>query len=161
MTGKQPKRKPRIGIDEYGRTPLHYASNDGNAEKVKELLASGADPNVQDDNGWTPLHFAAQAVSAAVAELLLAAGANVTAKDSAGNIALWRAVFCSKENGTVIAALRKAGANPFEPNIRGISPFDLAHGIGNFNVKQFFNDIAHPAQQGIQPDEPASGGSAG
>jgi len=61
MTGKQPKRKPRPGVDEYGRTPLHYAAAEGNAEDVVKYLKAGNNPNLQDDNGWSPLHFAAQA----------------------------------------------------------------------------------------------------
>ena len=73
MSGKQPKRKSRPGVDELGRTPLHYAAADGDAARVQELLTSGADPNAQDDNGWTPLHFAAQGKSAAITRVLLGA----------------------------------------------------------------------------------------
>src|SRR6266404_687647 len=76
MSGKTPKRKSRPGIDEYGRTPLHYACSTGNGDLCAELLAAGALPNAQDDNGWAPLHFAAQAQSEQVTSLLLRAGAH-------------------------------------------------------------------------------------
>jgi ankyrin repeat protein len=41
------------------RTDLHKAALLGNAERVKELLKKGADPNTQDKYGRTPLHKAA------------------------------------------------------------------------------------------------------
>lgn len=74
MARKQPKQKQRTGVDDYGRTPLHYAAAEGRVEEVFRLLAEGADANAQDDNGWSPLHFAAQAVSPTAAQALLAAG---------------------------------------------------------------------------------------
>jgi ankyrin repeat protein len=63
VTGKQPKRKLRAGMDEYSRTPLNYAAADGKVEDVVRHLKAGANPNLQDDNSWSPLHFAAQAWS--------------------------------------------------------------------------------------------------
>jgi ankyrin repeat protein len=90
MVGRQPKRKSRPGVDEYGRMPLHYACSDGNATLCAELLTAGANPSARDDNGWAPLHFAAQAQSAQVTSLLLNAGAETEARDSHGNTPLWR-----------------------------------------------------------------------
>lgn len=43
--------------DKLGRVELHYATNDGNLLKAKELILSGANVNHRDKNGWTPLHF--------------------------------------------------------------------------------------------------------
>jgi ankyrin repeat protein len=42
------------------RTALHKAALAGDAERVKELLKKGADPNAQDKDGYTPLHKAAE-----------------------------------------------------------------------------------------------------
>jgi ankyrin repeat protein len=42
-----------------GRTNLHKAALEGDAERVKELLKKGADPNTKDKKGRTPLHAAA------------------------------------------------------------------------------------------------------
>jgi ankyrin repeat protein len=141
VTNKQPKRKARPGVDEYGRTPLHYAVIEHKVAIVKALLASGADPSVCDDDGWTPLHFAAQEYAPEICAALLAAGALVDAADSHGNTPLWRAVFDSRGRGEVIRVLRAHGASPTLANARGISPISLARTIANYDVGQFFVDI--------------------
>ncbi len=140
MTGKQPKRKPRSGVDEYGRTPLHHAAANGQPDVVTRLLSEGADVNAQDDNGWSPLHFAAQARSESVANRLLSAGAQTELKDSYGNTALWRAVFESKGDGSVIRVLLEAGANPNTANNSKITPAMLARNSANYDVSRFFNE---------------------
>jgi ankyrin repeat protein len=141
MTGKQPKRKPREGVDSYGRTPLHYAAADSKQEEVARLLADGANVNAQDDNGWSPLHFAAQALSSECTAELLRAGADHSLQDSFGNTALFRAVFSSRGDGTVIQLLRHAGADPFAMNKHGVSAVSLARTIANHDVAQFFSDL--------------------
>jgi ankyrin repeat protein len=141
MARKQPKKRSRPGVDEYGRTPLHYAAGDGDAGAAQQLLAAGADPNLQDDDGWSPLHFAAQASSAPVAQLLLAAGAQVDSRDSWGNTPLAKAVFNSRGDGSLILVLRAAGANPTALNHHGVSPLSLARTIANYDVAQFFSDL--------------------
>jgi uncharacterized protein len=141
MVGKQPKRKARPGVDEYGRTPLHYACNDGNTVLCAELLAAGALPNAHDDNGWVPLHFAAQAQSASVTSLLLHAGAKTEVRDGYGNTPLWRATMTSRGQGEVIALLRAAGADPYAKNNAGVSPINVARSTTNFSLAQFFSDL--------------------
>ena len=95
MAGKQPKRKPRPGVDEYGRTPLHNALiplfEAVDFQAIARLLKQGADPNAQDDNGFSPLHFAAQEALPEAARLLLDAGAAPNIKDFFGNTPLFRA----------------------------------------------------------------------
>jgi ankyrin repeat protein len=119
VTNKQPKRRPRPGVDEYGRTPLHYAVIERNLAAVKDLLAAGGDPSVCDDDGWTPLHFAAQEYAPDICAALLSAGAPVDVRDSQGNTPLFRAVFDSRGRGEVIRVLRAHGASPTLANARG------------------------------------------
>ena len=141
MTNKQPKRKARPGVDEYGRTPLHYAAIERNLATLKTLLASGADPGACDDNGWTPLHCAAQEYAPDICEALLAAGAPVDVQDSNGNTPLLTAVIGSRGRDEVIRVLRAHGASPTLANAKGISAVTLARTIANFDVRQFFVDI--------------------
>ncbi len=141
MTRKQPKRKVRPGVDSCGRSPLHYAAAHGNEALCRDLLASGADPNLKDDNGCVPLHFAAQARSASATAVLLAASANPDVRDCQGNTPLSTAVFHSRGDGSVIALLRSAGAAPGACNNHGVSPVSLARSIANFDVARFFEDV--------------------
>ena len=138
MAGKQPNRVARPVVDEYGRTPLHYAASESKLDEVARLLGSGADVNAQDYNGWSPLHFAAQARSVDCARALIDAGANHCFADSHGNTPLFRAVFSSQGDGAVILLLLKAGANPDAKNKNGVSPRSLAANIGNYDVARFF-----------------------
>jgi ankyrin repeat protein len=140
MTKMIPKRNPRPGMDEYGRTPLHYAAKRGDRADVERLLAEGSDPNAQDDNRWTALHFAIQAVSVPCTEVLATAGADVDVRDAYGNTPLWKAVMGSRGDGTLINLLRRAGADPNVANESGVSPVGLARTISNFDVAQVFAD---------------------
>jgi ankyrin repeat protein len=141
MTGKQPKRLPRPGVDEYGRTPMHYAALSGNGGEIHRLFLEGADPNAQDDNGFTPLHFAAQQNSVVATEALLSIGAQMEIKDAYGNTPLFKAVFSCTGSGSVIVILREAGADPYSKNNYDVSPLSLARTIANFDVAQFFKDL--------------------
>jgi uncharacterized protein len=129
MTGKQPKRKQRPGVDEYGRKPLHNLivpfQGGIDLQEMKRLIDTGADPNDQDDNGWTPLHFAAQESSLDAVRLLLDAGANPGIQDRYGNTPLGPAFFHSCDIG-IIVALLDAGADPFVKNRNGISIAEVA-----------------------------------
>ena len=128
-------------MDEYGRTPLHYAASESKVGEVLKRLASGANPDAQDDNGWTALHFAAQSVSPECTEALLQAGANLRLTDSYGNTALWRAVFCAKGDGSVISLLRTAGADPLAKNLKGVTPVSLSRTIANHDIAKYFFDV--------------------
>jgi ankyrin repeat protein len=72
-----------------GRTNLHKAAFDGNAERVKELLKKGADPNTKDKKGRTPLHWAAPYKGhVEVVKLLLEHGADPNIKNKYGRTPL-------------------------------------------------------------------------
>jgi len=129
-------------LDREGRTDLHYAARDGDIAAVEALVAAGEDVNLQDRRGWAPLHFAAQARSKEVAQFLLVHGATVDLQDEFGNTPLSTATFASRGDGSVIRALRAAGADPRKKNKSGVSALSLARTIANFDVAQFWAHLS-------------------
>ena len=46
--------------DDFGCTPLHYASKDGHLVAIDDLIKFGATINPKDNEKKSPLHFAAK-----------------------------------------------------------------------------------------------------
>jgi ankyrin repeat protein len=134
-TRRRPKRTPRPGIDEYGRTPLWYHALRGELDAARAAIAAGAAVNAGDDAGYTPLHAAVQDGQLMMIDLLLASGADPNVVDEHGNGPLWVAVLSAPRTLQVriIRRLLRAGAQAKCPNRRGKSPYDLAmeiqHGL--------------------------------
>jgi uncharacterized protein len=126
--------------DKDKRTLLHYAVIENKIDLAKLLLENGADSNVNDKNQWKPLHFAAQNNNVEIAQVLIQYGADINAQDEFGNTVIWRAVFSSQGKGDMIRFLLSNGAKPEIKNNKNVSALDLAERIGNYNVKQFFNE---------------------
>ncbi|MBC7596339.1 MAG: ankyrin repeat domain-containing protein [Kineosporiaceae bacterium] len=124
------------------RSPLHYAALEDDASAIEALIAAGESPDMQDAQGFTPLHFAAQQNSLSAAALLLNAGATVEVENTFGNTALSVAVFNSNGRGDLIRLLRSYGADPLHSNASGQTPVGLARLIANYDVAQFFSDVA-------------------
>lgn len=124
------------------RSPLHIAAMEDDVPTIETLLSSGDSPDRQDEQGFTPLHFAAQQNSLSAAAALLRAGATVDVENAFGNTALFVAVFNSHGRGELIGLLRSHGANPLHRNASGQTPVGLARLIANYDVAQFFKDIA-------------------
>lgn len=75
-------------------------------EKMKQLLAEGADVSVRDSSGWTALMYAAAVESDYPVNILLEAGADPNAVSSGGSTALMASAFI----GLLDEQLLKAGA---------------------------------------------------
>src|ERR1041385_6268928 len=61
-----------------GWSPLHGAARHGQLDRVKQLLAEGADPNARESgDNTTPLHWAAACADVDIVRALLDAGADV------------------------------------------------------------------------------------
>lgn len=129
-------------MDKAERSPLHIAAMEDDVPTVEALLSNGDSPDVQDEQGFTPLHFAAQQHSLSAAAALLNAGATVDVENAFGNTALFVAVFNSNGRGELIRLLRSHGADPLLSNASGQTPVGLARLIDNYDVAQFFKDIA-------------------
>ena len=73
-------------LDENGRQPISYATENGHTAIVEELLDRGATGiDASDKFGWQPIHLAAQNGHTAIVELLLDRGAiGIDAPDNYG-----------------------------------------------------------------------------
>jgi len=94
-------------------TPLFEAVADGDAGRVRALLASGADPNARDtDDNATPLHVAAARGQIEIVRALLDAGADVHGHGDLhdGDVIGWAAGDRANAGNGVIALLLDRGA---------------------------------------------------
>ena len=66
-----------LGLNQ-GRTPLHYAIENGQLEIVKELLKHNANVNATDTKDFTPLQIAVTKNNQEMIELLINKGANIS-----------------------------------------------------------------------------------
>jgi len=130
------------------KTPLLYATRQGNLELTRELVEAGADIETADANGITPLinailnhsivsvNRSGQSDHLKVAQYLVGAGANVNAQDWYGQTPLWVAVDTRnlefavtettnrvdrEEAFALIESLLAAGADP-NPRTREFPP---------------------------------------
>jgi len=116
-------------VDEKGRTTLRLASEKGNTEMVRVLLASpGIDVNRADKDGETPLYGASSGGHLEVVKLLLAGpGIIVNQADKDGETPLFGASDnCEIE--VVKLLLAAPGIGVFNKNKEGKSALDVASG---------------------------------
>jgi len=109
----------------------------GDAERVRKLVAAGADCNARDGDGATALMLAAHAGRLDLVNALIHAGADVNAADERGWSALTKAVYnadLDRGFAEVVQALIDAGANVEAAIGFGVRPLMLAAGYGETAV---------------------------
>jgi hypothetical protein len=111
--------------DGFGRTPLHYAAESGQAGVMRLLLDAGADSKTAANGGVTPLMAAVARGHADAARLLLEAGADARARDSEGVTTLMYACGWSGKV-EIVEALLRAGADPATRDSKGRTARDRA-----------------------------------
>jgi len=101
--------------NESDASDLHFAAQDGDITRVRQLLTDGRSPNVFDEISKTPLHYAAENGHLEIMRVLLEAGAAVNANEEEriGNTPL-RDV-ADKCSLAVATLLVDAGADPRIP----------------------------------------------
>ena len=121
-----------VNLPDGGWPPLVYTcrgDRGGNIDRVKELLAAGADINVRNYKGQTALHCASKAGFKRVVEFLLNHGAEVDAVDQQGLTPLATCISSTIKNKTVlreiVELLIARGANIDQPAKNGKTPRDL------------------------------------
>ena len=98
----------------------------GDAGRVRALLAAGATPNTQDNAGWTPLHEACEAGRLELAAVLLDAGALPDPPGLQLRTPLHEAVAAGRAE--LAALLVSRGASPDTRCLYGTTPRQLAEG---------------------------------
>lgn len=119
---------------------LFSAARSGDAERIKNLLAAGADHAATDEAGETALMHAAHGGHVAAVQLLIAAGADVNTQSPQGWTAVARAAYNGEtERGyaEVVEVLHAAGASLDTRIFFGITPLMLAAGGGDAPVVEW------------------------
>jgi ankyrin repeat protein len=91
------RRLLSVGADvnaknDYGSTPLHWASLRGHVQVFKELLDHGANIEAKNAGGDTPLHDASWRGHLPAVKALLSGGANILAVTNRGELPIHQAV---------------------------------------------------------------------
>jgi ankyrin repeat protein len=110
LMSKNANRQPRQRntTDSAYSVALQLAAFRGQAERVLELIAAGADVGETDSDGDTPLMLAAAHGHANIAAMLLRSGADVNVHNDRGETALHQAAYAGHVDA--VKALLAAGA---------------------------------------------------
>ncbi|MDR4504812.1 MAG: ankyrin repeat domain-containing protein [Candidatus Scalindua sp.] len=100
----------------------------GDVERVKELLAWGADRNKTDRKGWFPLMFAAFAGHEEIVAVLINSGVQINTKATDGSTALMAATL--QGHYSIVKLLLEKGADKTVENNSGATALDIARQKG-------------------------------
>jgi len=130
---------------------LMLAADRGQTEKVRSLLAKGADPNARGTRGRPILIYAANVDNPDVARLLIETGADVNLRDNIGETPLMEASF----NGAtqVASLLVENGADVNSKSKTGMTPLINAAWRGRIEIVQLL------IQRGADVNAQAESGS--
>jgi uncharacterized protein len=124
----------------YAKDAIHKAANRGDLEAVREILASGTDPDARDSYGGTALHAAMFQDNMEIVQLLIDHGYDVNAQGSSnGYTPLHDAVWA----GNLAAAeiLIKNGADLSIQNREGQTPAEKARTEGKTDLYEYLSNV--------------------
>lgn len=117
-------------------TPLIGAVLANNPAQVKQLLASGANPNEGQFFGAPALHWALRHHNADIVQALITAGADLKATDAGGSTALMWAAYNEAPDSSLVPMLLKLGADPHTKNKKGETALTWAVNRGYTPIAQ-------------------------
>lgn len=111
---------------------LHDAAQDGNIEKIRQLIGEGIDINGKNEFGDTALFRAARRGHTEIVRLLLDSGANPNLQNHAG----WNSLHTASVQGytDIVKMLLDAGIYVDNRNKNGWTPLFLAAGSGHVEI---------------------------
>jgi ankyrin repeat protein len=131
-----------------GSTPLMYAALYGDADSVRLLLKSGADPNLRNDAGATALMWATDDPERT--RLLLESGADANARSDDGRTPLLIAAG-RVGSGAVVKLLLDHGANPSVTGPRGSALAEAAYNADETALRMLIEHGADRKAAGALP----------
>jgi cytohesin len=137
-------------LDEFKRTPVHLAAEQGHANVVELLIKSRAEFDRPDIDGSSPLLIASAAGHVEVVERLIDAGADISRLDDSGQSALHLASW-NGANEVVSLLLRKLGKSD-QKTKSGYTPLHAAAWNGHAKV------VAQLLKSGADPNPVDSDG---
>jgi ankyrin repeat protein len=143
-----PQRQSRAG--KLRPAPLCVALRNGDIERVKALLADGADVNEVSGTSLPALHLAALSNRLEIAELLLQAGANVNLRSGYAETPLCLAVEVG--HSEMVQLLMKHGADVNQTAYKGATALHHAAEKSNSEL------VAFLLNNGAQPTARTTGG---
>jgi len=130
-----------VGITSSGGiTKLMVSANTGDTDRLRDLLARGADINARDDYGWTALRYAVRTRNIEVVDMLIDFGADVNLCSKSGRTPLMSAVANNASN--IAQRLVESGADIMAKNRDGLTAYDIAKrggGMGSSIVRDIVN----------------------
>ncbi|KAF4449902.1 Ankyrin repeat-containing protein [Fusarium austroafricanum] len=124
--------------DEFGKTALHWACRQGDAEAVAALVKLGANVNASRPNGYSPLHEAGLSKKASdCVNILFKAGVTL-GRDTYGNTPLH--VACAEGIVETVESLLDNGVSMEDLNKTGQSPLMLTTERDRFPILKLLLD---------------------
>jgi ankyrin repeat protein len=125
-----------------GTSELFITALCDESDRMRALLADGADPNETDIEGYTPLHLACRGCAADCVRVLLDAGAQVDATTHDGMTPLMVWIFYANGRYDIPEILCEAGADVNKVDNKGESATDLARTYNDLDLEWLLSQYA-------------------